>query len=151
MFFHDLKHFKWSWRALLLFQICPISLRTPLQTISSVLSLCREDTHGNCGSKLCCACLLCFGSQWIRGRVDCRAWDYCVCALEEYLCCVNACLHFAQWAASFAGCRHPCFMLGISYLEDPKQKSHTTTLKFFILFNLLWGLGLQIWECWALE
>lgn len=22
--------------------------------------------------------LLCFGSQWIRGMLDCRAWDYCV-------------------------------------------------------------------------
>lgn len=106
-----------------------------------------ETVVPNCVVPACCVLVLSgLEEGWIV-----EPWDYCVCALEEYLCCVNACLHFAQWAASFAGCRHPCFMLGISYLEDPKQKSHTTTLKFFILFNLLWGLGLQIWECWALE
>lgn len=69
-FFNDLKHFKWSWRALLLFEVCPVSLRRPLHTASSVLSLCKEDTHGNCDSKLGCACFLCFGSQWIRGIVE---------------------------------------------------------------------------------
>lgn len=51
-----------------------------------------------------------------------------------------------EWASTFSGCRHPCFTWGIWYLEDPKQKRHTNALRSFNLFNLLWGLGLQIWD-----
>lgn len=43
------------------------SPRRSLWTVSSVVSLCREGKFGNCGSKLGCACLLCFGSQCTRG------------------------------------------------------------------------------------
>lgn len=85
----------------------------------------------------CCVLVLSgLEEYWIVefGIILCVPWRN-ICAL------LIACLHLAEWAASFSGCRHPRFTLGIWYLEDPKQKSHTNTPKYFNLFSLLWGLG----------
>lgn len=146
-FCHDPKHFKWSWRVQLLFQVCPTSLRRPLQTLSSVKLILfagriqMETVVPNWVVPACCVLVL-------SGLEECWIVEHAitVCALEEYLCSVNACLPVTEWASTFSGCRHPCFTWGIWYLEDPKQKRHTSALRSFNLFNLLWGLGLQIWD-----
>lgn len=81
---------------------------------------------------------------------DCRACDYYEWDLEEYFCSVNAHLHLVVRASSFSGCRHPHLTLRIGYLEDPKPKSHANALRDpFHIFNLLRGLGLQVWGFWG--
>lgn len=56
-----------------------------------------------------CLLALCFCFQRTTGRLDsdCRACDYYVWVLEEYLCSINARLHLAEGASSFLVHKHP--------------------------------------------